>query len=363
MKASEAALASLCPRYFKPSLCIHACRSAASSGSSLMTQSASPARSRRALHSHRLLMATLGQWPSESKSALALRRSRVQKWPARSCPSHSSHWRTPAPVPGLDALRLVAQVDSPRVLVEEGVPIPGREGHGLLLHRLVAVHQLPPAVDEEHGSPSPHAELPDLLGAHAAVLPAPIANRIEIRQHLCQGKLQQLRQLTWDAQLVPPPLKGRLQDLVALPQLVGDLAAKRPERLPQAGLHHDPVVDHLGGLGAQSPLPAVVEEVLLARKLQQRGEVVVRAQLGQHRLLDVAGHLRLGQAGLPLEPHVQGGDGQIVLPLVGPPVLAAPPNAHRHVGQPLRVLVPEEGLAQSGANVRTSFLTPLRSRT
>ena len=182
------------------------------------------------------------------------------------------------PVPGLDALRLVAQVDSPRVLVEEGVPIPGREGHGpcLLLHRLVAVHQLPPAVDEEHGSPSPHAELPDFLWAHAAVLPAPIANRIEIRQHLCQGKLQQLRQLTWDAQLVPPPLKGRLQDLVALPQLVGDLAAKRPERLPQAGLHHDPVVDHLGGLGAQSPLPAVVEEVLLARKLQQRGEVVDR---------------------------------------------------------------------------------------
>ena len=103
----------------------------------------------------------------------------------------------------------------------------------------------------------------------------------------------------------------------------------------------------MGGLGAQSPLPAVVEEVLLARKLQQRGEVVVRAQLGQHRLLDVAGHLRLGQAVvLPLEPHVQGGDGQIILPLVGPPVLAAPPNAHRHVGQPLRVLVPEEGLAQ-----------------
>ena len=75
LKASEVALASLCPRYFKPSLCVHACRSAASSGSSLMTQSASPGPSTRAGSS----WPPWGSGPPRANPPWALRRSRVQK--------------------------------------------------------------------------------------------------------------------------------------------------------------------------------------------------------------------------------------------------------------------------------------------
>ena len=88
-KTSLVAPASLWPRYFSPNRSIHACSASASSGSSQMTQSASPARSRKLRHSHKLRMATLGQCPAASSAPRAARRSRVQKWPARSSPSHS----------------------------------------------------------------------------------------------------------------------------------------------------------------------------------------------------------------------------------------------------------------------------------
>ena len=70
---------------------------------------------------------------------------------------------------GAEAVRVVALVDAAGVLVEEGVALPRREGHGprLLLHRLVGVQEPPPvAAHEEHGGAPPHAEGPDLLRAH-----------------------------------------------------------------------------------------------------------------------------------------------------------------------------------------------------
>ena len=88
-KTSLVAPASLWPRYFSPNRSIHACSASASSGSSQMTQSASPARSRKLRHSHKLRMATFGRCPAAISAPRAARRSRVQKWPARSSPSHS----------------------------------------------------------------------------------------------------------------------------------------------------------------------------------------------------------------------------------------------------------------------------------
>ena len=44
--------------------------------------------------------------------------------------------------------------------------------------------------------------------------------------------------------------------------------------------------------------------------------------------------------------HVQRGHGQVIQTLVAPAVLAAPVDPHRHMGQPLGVLLLEEGLAQ-----------------
>ena len=57
-------------------------------------------------------------------------------------------------------------------------------------------------------------------------------------------------------------------------------------------------------------------------------------------------------AGLPGQGPVDHGDGQEVLALVGPAGVAAPlagaGDAHGDVGQPVRVLFAEEGLAQLG---------------
>ena len=228
------------------------------------------------------------------------------------------------------------------------MPLPGREGHGArLLHgRLVRVQELPLAVHEEHRRAPPDAELADLLGRDAPLLPAAVADGVEVGEHLFQGQPQQLRQLPGRAELVVTPLEGRGQDLVALEELVRDLA-QGAERLPQARFHKRAVVDVLRGLRAQRPLPRAVEEVDLLGELHDRIVLRGAAQLLQHRLLDVAGHLPLRQpVVLPLQPHVQRGHGQVIQPLVAPAVLAAAADPHRHVGQPLGVLLLEEGLAQ-----------------
>ena len=69
----------------------------------------------------------------------------------------------------------------------------------------------------------------------------------------------------------------------------------------------------------------------------------------ENRLLDVAGHLRLAPGVvLPGQAQLQRGNRQVVVPLVGSPVWAAPPNDHGHMGQPLGVFVLEEGLSQLG---------------
>ena len=77
------------------------------------------------------------------------------------------HRRLPAlrPKAGAQALRIIALEDAARILVEERVPLPGREGHGArLLHgRLVRIQELPLAVHEEHRCAPPDAELADLL--------------------------------------------------------------------------------------------------------------------------------------------------------------------------------------------------------
>ena len=81
---------------------------------------------------------------------------------------------------------------------------------------------------------------------------------VEVGEHLFQGQLQQLRQLPGRAELVVP---GRGQDLVALEELVRDLA-QGAERLPQARFHKRAVVDVLRG---QRSLPRAVQEVDLQR--------------------------------------------------------------------------------------------------
>ena len=116
------------------------------------------------------------------------------------------HRRFPAlrPKAGAQALRIVALEDAARILVEERVPLPGREGHGArLLHgRLVRVQELPLAVHEEHRRAPPDAELADLLGRDAPLL----ADGVEVGEHLFHGQPQQLRQLPGRAELVAPPL-------------------------------------------------------------------------------------------------------------------------------------------------------------
>ena len=179
------------------------------------------------------------------------------------------------PEAGPQALRVVALEDAASVLVEEGVPLPGREGHGArLLHgRLVRVQELPLAVHEEHRRAPPDAELADLLGRDAPLLPAAVADGVEVGEHLLQRQPQQLRQLPGRAELVVPLLEGRGQDLVALEELVRDLA-QGTERLPQARFHQRAVVDVLRGLRAQRPLPRPVEVVDLLRELHDH--VVLR---------------------------------------------------------------------------------------
>ena len=84
------------------------------------------------------------------------------------------------------------------------------EGHGLvLLHGgLVGVDELAATGDEEHRGAAPGAELPDLQGGDAPLLPALVADGVEVGEDLRQMELQQLGQLPRDAQPVVPSLEG-----------------------------------------------------------------------------------------------------------------------------------------------------------
>ena len=119
-KTSLVAPASLW-RYFSPKRSSHACSTSASSGSSQITQSASPARSRKLRHSHKLRMATLGQCPAASSAPRAARRSRVQKWPrpelavpSRQLPNSGTADSRPSDLWRGRALRIVALENAAR---------------------------------------------------------------------------------------------------------------------------------------------------------------------------------------------------------------------------------------------------------
>ena len=192
--------------------------------------------------------------PQVPRPKVARARLAVPLLPAREL----RHARLPAlrPEAGPEPLRVVALVDGAGVLVEERVPLPGREGHraGLLLRRLVGVQQLPLAVHVEHGRPSPYAEPADLLGRDAPLLPAAVADGVEVRQHLLQRQPQQLCQLPGRAQPVRAPLEGGGQHIAALEGLVGDLALRqRAQGLPQARLHDRAVVAAWSASSASTP--------------------------------------------------------------------------------------------------------------
>ena len=106
--------------------------------------------------------------------------------------------------------------DRPGRLVKVGVPLVAGEGHGLVLldGRLVGVDELAAAADEEHGSAALGAELPDLQRGGAPLLPALVADGVEVTQDLGQGELQQLRQLPGHAERSPLASKalGRISE-------------------------------------------------------------------------------------------------------------------------------------------------------
>ena len=123
--------------------------------------------------------------------------------------------------------------------------------------------------------------------------------------------------------------------------------------LPQRDLHLGPVVHDLQGLLGESPVPGGVVAVHFLAELHDRVAVVGAVQLPQGGLLDAGVGLLIAEpAGLPGQGAVDHGDGQEVLALVGPAGVAAPlagaGDAHGDVGQPVRVLFAEEGLAQLG---------------
>ena len=252
------------------------------------------------------------------------------------------------PAEALPLLRLVAGGHGPGASVEEGVAVPGGKGDGLLLLLcwLEAVQQPAPAIHVEHGRVAPHAKGPDLGGGHAALLPAPGADGVEVLHDLLQRELQELRQLSRHAEHVLALLEGTGQDLVPGEELVADLP-QGPQRLTESDLGVDPVVDDLHGGRAIGPLVGGVQEVDLAT---DHVDGFVRArlpQLSEHGFLDVAGHLSVAP-GVVLagEPHFQCRHRQVVMALVGGAVPAAAPDDHGHMGQPFRKFVLEEGLPQ-----------------
>ena len=226
--------------------------------------------------------------------------------------------------------------------------VPGGKGDGLLLLLcwLEAVQQPAPAIHVEHGRVAPHAEGPDLGGGHAALLPAPGADGVEVLHDLLQRELQELRQLSRHAEHVLALLEGTGQDLVPGEELVADLP-QGPQRLAESDLGVDPVVNDLHGGRAIGPLVGGVQEVDLAT---DHVDGFVRArlpQLSEHGFLDVAGHLSVAP-GVVLagEPHFQCRHRQVVMALVGGAVPAPAPDDHGHMGQPFRKFVLEEGLPQ-----------------
>ena len=240
--------------------------------------------------------------------------------------------------------------DRPGRPVEVGVRLVAREGHGpVLLDRgLVGVQELAAAAHEEHGGAAPGAELPDLQGGDAPLLPALVADGVKVGEDLGQGELQELGQLPRHAELVVPDLEGAGQDLGAIVELVAYLP-KGAHGLPQGDLHLGPVVHDLQGLLGEGPVPGGVVAVHFL--LQDGIAVVGVVQLPQGGLLHAGVGLLVAEAaGLP--GAVDHGDGQEVVALVGPAGVAAPltgaGDAHGDVGQPVRVLLAEEGLAQLG---------------
>ena len=204
-------------------------------------------------------------------------------------------------------------------LVEVGVAFQTREGHGpvLLDRRLVGVQELAAAAHEEHGGAAPGAELPDLQGGDAPLLPAPVADRVEVGEHFGQGELQELGQLPRHAELVVPDLEGAGQDLGAVVELVAYLP-KGAHGLPQGDLHLGPVVQDLQGL---LPVPGGVVAVGFLAELHDRVAVVGAVQLPQGGLLHAGVGLLVAEAaGLPGQGAVDHGDGQEVVALVGPAV-------------------------------------------
>ena len=256
-----------------------------------------------------------------------------------------------AAVEALVARGVVAVGDRPGRPVEVGVRLVAREGHGpvLLDRRLVGVQELAAAADEEHGGAAPGAELPDLQGGDAPLLPALVADGVKVGEDLGQGELQQLGQLPRHAELVVPNLEGAGQDLGAVVELVADFV-KGAHGLPQRDL---PVVHDLQGLLGESPVPGGVVAVHFLAELHDRVAVVGVVQLPQGGLLHAGVGLLVAEAaGLPGQGPVDHGDGQEVVALVGSAGVAAPltgaGDAHGDVGQPVRVLFAEEGLAQLG---------------
>ena len=294
---------------------------------------------------------TLGWWPWASSAARTLRRSSAQKWPDSTRPAqgrHSEH-RGFFPVAAVEALvarGVVAVGDRPGRPVEVGVRLVAREGHGpVLLDRgLVGVQELAAAADEEHGGAAPGAELPDLQGGDAPLLPALVADGVKVGEDFGQGELQQLGQLPRHAELVVPDFEGAGQDLGAVVELVAYLP-KGAHGLPQGDLHLGPVVHDLQGLLGEGPVPGGVVAVGFLAELHDGVGVVGLLHAGVGLLVAEA-------AGLPGQGPVDHGDGQEVVALVGPAGVAAPltgaGDAHGDVRQPVRVLLPEEGLAQLG---------------
>ena len=259
-----------------------------------------------------------------------------------------------AAVEALVARGVVAVGDRPGRPVEVRVRLVAREGHGpvLLDRRLVGVQELAAAADEEHGGAAPGAELPDLQGGDAPLFPALVADGVEVGEDLGQGELQELGQLPRHAELVVPGLEGAGQDLGAVVELVAYLP-KGAHGLPQRDLHLGPVVHDLQGLLGERPVPGGVVAVHFLAELHDRVAVVGAVQLPQGGLLDAGVGLLIAEpAGLPGQGTVDHGDGQEVVALVGSAGVAAPltgaGDAHGDVRQPVRVLLPEEGLAQLG---------------
>ena len=252
------------------------------------------------------------------------------------------------PAEALALLGLVAGGHGPGAPVEEGVAVPGREGDGLLLLLgwLEAVQQPAPAIDVKHGGVAPHAEGPDLCGGDAPLLPVPGADGVKILHDLLQRELQKLRYLSRHAEHVLALLEGTGQDLVPSEELVADLP-QSPQRLAQADLGVDPIVNDLHARGAVSPFVGWVQKVDLPR---DHVDGFVRArlpQLSEHGVLDIASHLRIAPGViLAGQAHLQRSHRQIVMTLVGRPVPAAAPDDHGHMSQPFRKFVFEKCFPQ-----------------